>query len=437
MLCEPRQRAAYFNEAKCHSKLDMVKTSPEDYCGHCLNAGGVGTVSKYMPNGWDLYDPIRSPETAFGRAGLCGDPVNRKPGDHMLGGDFMNFTDNYIPIVNVYKTGGTIDMTVEIDTNHNGFFKFYLCNLSACKVNDLEEKCFKKHCYELQRKKHSDCQDTSSDTEYECGPIDNRKASKKKRKDYRGRFYVPCRNPAGRGIHLVGGASGTMRYKLPKKVTCKHCVIQWYWVTANSCNPPGMKGYFTAEGREDPFGTTCSGDGGSLGGVSKGISDCGGNKVPEEFWSCADIQISKDGKSLGRVRAGKGEDPEENPEEEEEDKAKDDPEGTKKEAEDEMEDDIDDVADETPKEEKEKEKEEENGMCIGTGHPCDGTTYCCTDAAVCVFTTHASNFICKLWWTLQNETEEKLAYKRKNPGSHSTGFKGHPRSTRMELSRLF
>jgi hypothetical protein len=29
-----------------------------------------------------------------------------------------------------------------------------------------------------------------------------------------------------------------VKYKLPEGVTCEGCILHWYWLTGNSCNPP-------------------------------------------------------------------------------------------------------------------------------------------------------------------------------------------------------
>eukprot|EP00854_Cymbomonas_tetramitiformis_P003644 gene3644-4579_t len=31
----------------------------------------------------------------------------------------------------------------------------------------------------------------------------------------------------------------TMLYKLPEGLICEHCLLSWYYLTANSCTPPG------------------------------------------------------------------------------------------------------------------------------------------------------------------------------------------------------
>lgn len=93
-------------------------------------------------------------------------------------------------------------------------------------------------------------------------------------------------------MHLVGGKSGTMRYRLPRGVSCEHCVVQWYWATANSCAPRGFLEYMHA--MDAPFGRTCESDGGGLGGFRDDMEQCDANRVPEEFWSCADVSIGQE-----------------------------------------------------------------------------------------------------------------------------------------------
>ena len=128
-------------------------------------------------------------------------------------------------------------------------------------------------------------------THYEYGPVDP---------TYPGRWYVPCCKIEHVSKHIVGGDSGTMRYKLPDNVECKHCVLQWYWDTANSCTPRGFLEYF--EAFNNPFGTECDGHGGAKGGYWAGMAACEGMSISGEFWTCSDVQMTKGGESRGRVR---------------------------------------------------------------------------------------------------------------------------------------
>lgn len=395
MLCHPRQRAAYHDSGRCghEIKLNVKETQVRDYCGHCLNGGAKSTVRSFISNdGWRTYNPLIKPVTLT-RAGLCGDPRVRV--DHMIGGSFMPYST--VPIMDVWKVGSVVDFAVEIDTNHNGYFEFHLCDLDSCGSPDIAESCFhKKKCYRLERVPHPDCEDSSVNTNYECGPIDAK---------YPHRWYVPCRNTGHVGVHLVGGESGTMRYKLPDGVTCKHCVLQWYWATANSCNPPGFALYF--ENYKRPFGTTCASDGGARGACNPVLPTCGENRNPEEFWSCADVQISTTGQSLGTVIARAKPSPGPKEEADDGDRAKTDPDKTIKEGKENIEEDIGNKANETKKEEKQEERQSEKGKCLLENDPCDASVPCCDSHQVCVYTLQAGMFTCRFWWGLWKEAHDQ------------------------------
>lgn len=242
LMCTPRQRGAYVSD-KCGHNIPLPSNPVVDYCAHCLNSQGP-----------------------------CGKE------SHMLGGSFMPYEN--IPIVKNYTQGQIVDFEAEIDTNHNGYFEFHLCDLDACAENDISEKCFEQNfCYLLERVPHEDCENPDMDTKYECGPIDE---------NYPGRWYLPCRKTAHVGVHLVGGDKGTMRYKLPKNISCQRCVLQWFWQTANSCNPEGTKDYFINHNM--PFGNKCPSDGGGMGAHNPKLSECTPSQG-ERFWSCADVMI--------------------------------------------------------------------------------------------------------------------------------------------------
>lgn len=67
--------------------------------------------------------------------------------------------------------------------------------------------------------------------------------------------------------------------QLPNGLTCdgkkNRCVLQWYWLTANSCNAPDQHPKF----------------------ITPGPQTCGeaGVPYPEEFWNCANIVIQPQG----------------------------------------------------------------------------------------------------------------------------------------------
>lgn len=288
VICTPRQRGAYTSR-KCPTNLDEPRNAVVDSCAHCLSGGRVDTVATHLPPfGWRAYSPLRR-RRSLTRAGLCGDVYGGD--EHMIGGRYMPYAQ--VPITGVYEEGGVVDFMSEISTNHNGYYEFHLCSLDACNKSDIHASCFRNGaCHKLVRVAHPDCESADVNTTFSCGPVDRRNPS---------RWYLPCRMPADAGSHYVGGAEGTMRYKLPDGVTCKHCVIQWYWVTAHSCNPPGMKSYYRRYNM--PFGTTCNVASNRPGGISPTKDNCRGDRIPEEFWSCSDVQITTDGQSDGIVPA--------------------------------------------------------------------------------------------------------------------------------------
>lgn len=185
---------------------------------------------------------------------------------------------NPAPIVATYKSGQEVDFEVKITAHHNGHMVFHLCDLDACGTRDIDKSCFqKKTCYQLERVKMPECEDTSIDTSTTCGPIDEA---------YPNRWYLPCLKSGGShvGSNMYGGKDGSMRYKLPAGVTCKHCVVQWQWWSANACHAPGVVEYFR---KYNPF--QCEN------GKSVYSPNLGGCEVPEEFASCADVTVTASG----------------------------------------------------------------------------------------------------------------------------------------------
>eukprot|EP00171_Calliarthron_tuberculosum_P008284 IDg8284t1 len=251
---------------------------PADNCAHCLNGGGKGAVILAANNNWTPWEPLNTKQPFRLDSGLCGDAIrDAAPRAHEVGGKYG--PPKSMPFVANYKAGGVIEITADLTTNHNGYFDFFICDVTKC-GGDISEACFKKgHCHMLMRAKTPVCESQKS---RECGPIDPK---------YPGRWYVPCRKGGHVGNHFMGGEY--MRYQLPAGFKSDHAVLQWYWATANSCNPPGFKEYF--ERFPMPGWGQCPGDGGALGGRNPSIEPCGGKAFPEEFWMCADVQVTASG----------------------------------------------------------------------------------------------------------------------------------------------
>lgn len=178
--------------------------------------------------------------------------------------------------MNTYNQGDVVDFEVNIVSHHNGYFEFYICNLDVC-GEEISVACFRRgYCEQLMRAP-SFCD--SGDNKH-CGPIDSL---------HRGRWYLPC-GLFPKGQSLYGGVEkGSMKFQLPRNLHCDHCVIQWYWTAANTCNPPGVVDYF--EGPDGPHWPSCRGQGGAIGGYTTKQRECGGENFPEEYWQCSDIRI--------------------------------------------------------------------------------------------------------------------------------------------------
>lgn len=93
-----------------------------------------------------------------------------------------------------------------------------------------------------------------------------------------------------------------MLYSIPKGITCTHCVLHWYWTSANFCNPPGLVSFFTGPRRPKRWGK-CKSGAGAMGGFNVKTATCG-KEFPEEFYLCSDVRvIGKNGSKKNPIEA--------------------------------------------------------------------------------------------------------------------------------------
>lgn len=205
------------------------------------------------------------------RAGVCGDLRPPSPQHHMRGGKY--YYDH--KITRTFIQGGKLEAKISIVAHHNGFIEFHVCDVARC-GGEISEDCFRKgHCRQLKRTYEPECE---SRVNRNCAPVDPK---------YPGRWYLPCsRSP----VFDVYGGDYKMRFQLPADLSCEHCVLHWYWVSANGCNPPGVVDFFN--GPRGPKWGTCRGQGGAVGGYTRVQRPCEGRKFPEEYYQCADISIT-------------------------------------------------------------------------------------------------------------------------------------------------
>lgn len=270
-ISDPRQRGALKIDNHITQSLD--EGAPQDYechfpAGDKSRRPGAGYESIKRDAGyyWTPYEPL-NPGFRW-RCGVCGDELYGAQ-HHLLGGKYYGDGRR----VRTYEQGSIVFFESEIVTHHNGFYEFYICDIDRC-GNDISTRCFEHgHCTRLLRAR-GPC---DSGNHPHCGPID---------RNYPGRWYLPC---GGTEPHLLGGRQLSLAYLLPPWLTCEHCVIQWYWTAANTCNPPGVREYFT--GPDAPRWGDCGGQGGARGGWSSNKGLCGGEQFPEEYWQCSDVRI--------------------------------------------------------------------------------------------------------------------------------------------------
>ena len=208
--------------ASCHGSVRYPPArnvlANSNGCMDCLNAGGISEVFDYN---------IHRKQTA--KYGVCGDPFNG-PRDHEAGGKFAKRK-----IAGKFSAGQTVPITFEFSANHGGRMSVSLCVLPNGPMDSKRERSLTtQKCFDAHRLVRTD-----------------------------GSPYT----------YLLGTEKTVnAHYKLPKGVTCEHCVLQWFWITGNSCCPPNTPAKF----------------------CEHGVDTCFRNwwNLPEEWWNCSDIQIA-------------------------------------------------------------------------------------------------------------------------------------------------
>jgi hypothetical protein len=150
------------------------------------------------------------------RYGACGDPWNG-PKHHERGGKYAT----PVRVAARYRAGQTFTARVVLTANHYGRWSLRLCPDASRAVYGTT--CFKHLLARADGK----------------GP------------------YVP----------VLGSRNAySVRFRLPRGVRCKNCVMRWYYETGNSCSPPGMN--------------------------RPGLDSCARSTNGEIFMNCADVSIA-------------------------------------------------------------------------------------------------------------------------------------------------
>eukprot|EP00549_Striatella_unipunctata_P011843 CAMPEP_0118716170 /NCGR_PEP_ID=MMETSP0800-20121206/27336_1 /TAXON_ID=210618 ORGANISM="Striatella unipunctata, Strain CCMP2910" /NCGR_SAMPLE_ID=MMETSP0800 /ASSEMBLY_ACC=CAM_ASM_000638 /LENGTH=434 /DNA_ID=CAMNT_0006622529 /DNA_START=157 /DNA_END=1461 /DNA_ORIENTATION=+ len=201
-----------------------------EYCHHCLNTN-TGVCGKSTTYNYDTY------------TSASGSP--------------MAWTSQAI-----YKEGDTITVKTYMSTHHNGHVE-----VKACPDGNASDQV----CFDLYP------------LEFVADVLYNMPADP----SYPHRGY------------LAGGQSGgisdfEMTFKLPSGVSGDEVMLQWKYITANSCSPEGYAEYF-APNSTLPSSYWTSG----LGLCTEYPADGSrGTGKPEQFWNCAEVTIENTGPTI-------------------------------------------------------------------------------------------------------------------------------------------
>jgi Lytic polysaccharide mono-oxygenase, cellulose-degrading/Chitin recognition protein len=209
-----------------------------EYCPHCLNRGG----------------PLAA-------CGLVDDRNYDFP-PNAIGGTMPP------NIQGTYTAGSQLDVDVVLTAHHMGHFEFYACPITSPNQKPTQA-CFKSNPVKVLR-----------DVLYGA-PADP---------NYPNRAYIPPLTYPGIISFTGGSVPGTLyRYvvELPANLQGDLVLLQWYYLTANSCIHPGYSTY--------PFPAAWGGNLPGPTGMCNVDDSDGGSGTPERFWNCAEIKIVASG----------------------------------------------------------------------------------------------------------------------------------------------
>jgi chitinase len=256
-LKTPRARNLLAYQEKDYEYGSEDSPYPED-CPHCLNRGGTLTQCGLLTG----IDP------------LTGEPWTR---DYSFP---KNAVGSPMPpsVQEVYTEGEEIEVEIMVTTHHKGHFVMSACTIvplldDGDSINDVKlpldaptPQCFNQNHLTFV-----------SDKKYNAQPDPN----------YPERAYIaPASIVEWTNGDPARGAEYSMVFKLPMGVVGEVVLIQWYYLTANSCVHEGYEDYqFPSSWGPDTS-------------LYKGLPECGevpkdGDGVPEQFWNCAEVKIER------------------------------------------------------------------------------------------------------------------------------------------------
>ena len=176
-----------------------------------------------------------------------------------------------INLQGIYRQGDIIDIEVLVTTHHKGHFEFAVCPINGGGSDGIPMEVPTADCFNNNKSQFI------SDELYGA-PIDPQ---------YPERAYIAPASvvqysEAIANVQSVVGAIYKMKFKLPEDIYGDTVLLQWYYLTANSCKHEGYSEYnFPNDWGADVF--------------DDGLPDCGeippdGNGVPEQVsFLCAHL----------------------------------------------------------------------------------------------------------------------------------------------------
>jgi len=157
----------------------------------------------------------------------------------------------------IYTEGQIIEVDVTFSTNHQGHYVLFGCP----DFFNPTRSCFDQYPLEFMEDVSVETFGTSQNA-----PKDG---------NYPERGYV---NPFDMKTR--------MKFKLPPGLTGDLVLLQWHWVTGNSCRSVGYEDYSWPSGWEPDGMSPCP--------TYENLSPIGAGN-PEQFWSCSEVRINEGG----------------------------------------------------------------------------------------------------------------------------------------------
>ena len=159
-----------------------------------------------------------------------------------------------------YTSGQTIDLSVTLTAHHKGHFTFKACPISSGQQPTQA-------CFDANRLRFISGHGANFDP------------------NYPDRAYIPPAPPGTQAANGSGRWDYQYRFQLPAGLSGDRVLLQWHYMTANSCIPPGYDRYNFPSGWHP----------GNLGACEYIPSDgenypYSGRRLPEQFWNCAEVR---------------------------------------------------------------------------------------------------------------------------------------------------